>query len=314
MSHFWENFGTHRSTSTLHPTASTTTTIMFPYENSIAALSILFCRMTVVGSASEPLWFRFVLSLLLGVICYYYHTINERLSWMILLLEALSYLPVPIYLWFIQQKKIHSIKKQGSKSNTRFILLFAGSLVFLLVLLLPQKKTIMESLSYVLPIQEFTNAYYLIQRFTTDIELLHSQLFQLLFVTFHIQVGMGFLGIDFLRQEQIRRNQLVLLDSPTNASSNSSEEKQHKAKRFQNSTYPFILFIVLPYMFQLIICGGLNMFSFTCFKDELHRAVRLHALLEHDTHLVSLSTNSTAKTPGGKKERKLGCPLLLLRC
>jgi hypothetical protein len=301
LSLFWANFGTHRSTSTLHAGA-TTTTIMFPYENSIAALSILFCRMTVVGSASEPLWLRFVLSILLGVICYYYHATNERLSWTILLLEALSYLPVPIYLWFIQQKKISSTKKQGSKNSNRSILLFAGSVVFLLLLLLPQKKT-MESLYYVLPIQEFTNAYYLIKRFTTDIELLHSQLFQLLFVTFHIQVGMGFLGIDFLRQEQIRRNQLVLLDS-SNAS-NSGEDKQHKAKRFQNSTYPFILFIVLPYMFQLIIFGGVNMFSFTCLKDELHRAVRLHALLEHDTHLVSLSTNNTAKTPGGKKEGKL---------
>ncbi len=42
--------------------------------------------------------------------------------------------------------------------------------------------------------------------------LLRAQVARLLFITFHIQVGIGYLGIDFLKREQERRNQLVRMD------------------------------------------------------------------------------------------------------
>jgi len=165
-----------------------------------------------------------------------------------------------------------------------------------------------QGLQYLLPISEFSNAYTMITRFTTNTNELKSQLYQLLFVTFHIQVGMGFIGIDFLRKEQLRRNQLVLIDQQsltTNANDNlsttknDSNNKLQKARMFRKSTLPFIVFTVIPYMCQLILFGGLNMYAYSCFKDDLHRAVRLNVLFENDAHLVSISSSSTTKSPGG---------------
>jgi hypothetical protein len=300
----WENFGTHQGNSLPSPSHSSTAMLSFPFECSIAALSVLFCRLTVVVSSSEPLGLRIILSVVVGGMCYYYHTVNQRLSWIILFWETLSYLPVPIYFWMAQQLKKDNLKTNSTtdsswKKKMRNIPLpitVIVSVVTILALSHQKRQLLTDPIYYVLPIQEFTEAYNLIARFTTDYGLLNSQLFQLLFVTIHIQVGMGFLGIDFLRQEQIRRNQLVLIDSAVS----SGNEKRRMAEKFQKGTYPFVLFVVLPYMFQLIVFGGINLFSFTCVKDELHRAVRLHALLDHETNLVSISTNSTAKTPGGK--------------
>lgn len=279
--------------------------LSFPFECSIAAISILFCRLTVVMSSSEPLGLRIILSFVLGGMCYYYHTVNQKLSWIILFWEALSYLPVPIYFWLEHQRKKNSQETNSKKISCwkkkmrNVPLPMTAAIVSLLILLAlsyPKRHLLLDPLYYVLPIQEFREAYILISRFTSDHGLLNSNLFQLLFVTIHIQVGMGFLGIDFLRQEQIRRNQLVLIDS----AAYSGDEKRRMAEKFQKGIYPFVLFVVLPYMLQLIIFGGMNLFSYTCVKDELHRAVRLHALLDHEMNLVSISTNSTAKTPGGE--------------
>jgi DNA mismatch repair ATPase MutL len=64
------------------------------------------------------------------------------------------------------------------------------------------------------PIHELHRAYDIMHQFadSSNPGVLQKQVHHLLFVTFHIQVGIGYLGIHFLRQEQHRRNQLIRMD------------------------------------------------------------------------------------------------------
>jgi len=148
------------------------------------------------------------------------------------------------------------------------------------------------------------------------------------------------MGIGFLRKEQARRNQLVLIEhikdedeggrteqtqeensapksirestssgqvdeNKPNSSLSSNQTSQLKlqtARKFRKSALPFILLTAIPYMIQLIVFGGLNLYSYSCFRDDVHRAVRLNMLFAHDSHLVAMSMDST-KNPGGSYVR-----------
>jgi hypothetical protein len=146
--------------------------------------------------------------------------------------------------------------------------------------------------------------------------LLRDQVARLFFITFHVQVGIGYLGIDFLKREQERRNQLVRMDmtdsiiSDHNDTTNSSkkydnihqkqqENRSKKSQQFQRTAAPFIFFTAVPYMIKVIAYGNLNAFAYSCFKDDVHRAIRLYDLFENDNNLVALSQHS-AKAPAGK--------------
>ena len=118
--------------------------------------------------------------------------------------------------------------------------------------------------------------------------MLHDMLCHLLFVTAHIQVGLGHIGIAFLTSEQRRKNMLIRMDvdnpSPPSSLSEEGNEnddassddggKRKKGKgngtlllenikkkkfdpsaKFRRSAPTFILFTVLPYMFQIILFG-----------------------------------------------------------
>ena len=168
-------------------------------------------------------------------------------------------------------------------------------------------------------------------------ELLPKQLAHLLFVTFHIQTGMGFLGIHFLKKEQERRNMLVRMDVEGddeennnqanddddannasqsvngNASSNhdskpSKQQKQQqqqtanqrkfaRSRRFQRSAIPFIFRTALPYMLQIIAYGNLNFFCMHCLSHDLHRTVRWAQTFEKDAHWMAMT--QTPVSPEG---------------
>jgi hypothetical protein len=69
---------------------------------------------------------------------------------------------------------------------------------------------------YMFPVSELQSAYYTITSFfdsnPTNQQLLHDMLCHLLFVTFHIQMGLGYIGIAFLMSEQKRKNMLIRMD------------------------------------------------------------------------------------------------------
>merc|ERR1740133_359036 len=187
-----------------------------------------------------------------------------------------------------------------------------------------------DALMVIFPIPEIQAAYDIMDHFIQEEGLLQDQVARLFFITFHIQIAIGYLGIDFLKKEQNRRNTLVRMDidvtdededeidKPPGSDNNetattsttkdtpltekSLQQKKKKSKmnkkahRFKRTALPFILYTASPYMVEIIAYGNLNAFAFVCFKDDVHRAVRLYDLFDHDNYLVALADHS-AKSP-----------------
>ena len=160
----------------------------------------------------------------------------------------------------------------------------------------------MDAVGYLMPIKEFKAAHDIMTEFIDPTEL-YAKSKHLLFVTFHIQVGMGYLGIEFLRAEQGRKNQLVKIEEEvkkngdgtdsdnavqmngTKKKTKSTEKKMKQkdaSEKFRKSAGPFIFFVALPYMMQIVFYGGMNMYAFHCFRDDIHRAIRLNDLFANN--------------------------------
>jgi len=197
---------------------------------------------------------------------------------------------------------------------------------------------ISEGFMSMFPIEEIQASYDIMDEFVVEEGLLQYQVARLFFITFHIQIGVGYLGIDFLKQEQHRRNELVrmdmgstvdeenkiktnettmstpaskkvLLHDDENKNSNDmsstkttsqpyvvEDKKMKRSLRFQRTAAPYIFLTAVPYMVKVIGYGNLNAFAFVCMRDDIHRAVRLYDLFDHDNHLVALADHS-AKAP-----------------
>ena len=175
-----------------------------------------------------------------------------------------------------------------------------------------------DSVGYLLPLTEFADAHDIITEFVDPSEL-YVKAGHLLFVTFHIQVGMGFLGISFLRAEQSRKNALVKIeeDLKRNAATVEEEKNDKNASKmksssasgdcdekkkeydpsnsFRKSAGPFIFFVALPYMAQIVLYGGMNMYAFHCFRDDIHRTIRLNDLFDNDgSRFVATATSKVS--------------------
>ena len=187
----------------------------------------------------------------------------------------------------------------------------------------------LETAGYMVPIDEFIRAHDILLEFMDPFEL-YAKARHLLFVTFHIQVGMGFLGISFLRAEQSRKNALVQIEQDIkkekeeeiggcangisngsqngvlNGTSNSTGKRKkgsgfdHSAK-FRKSAGPFIFFVALPYMMQIVFFGGMNMYAADCFRNDIHRTIRLNDLFANEgSRFVATATSKESKlSPDG---------------
>lgn len=138
----------------------------------------------------------------------------------------------------------------------------------------------------------------------------------LLFVTFHIQMGLGHIGIAFLTSEQRRKNMLIRMDVDDDDDRNQRGDdddneplmnggvsrtsidiakkiniKKQKSQKFRRSAPTFILCSVLPYMFQIILMGNLNKYAFVQVQNQIHRSVRIQELFDHDSHLSALAAD-----------------------
>jgi hypothetical protein len=413
----------------------------FPYECLTAGIAVAFFRMTIKSRPDEPLLLRLFFSATLASMAYLkqpYAMIGaiELFSFIVpyLLLTA-NVSNVLHRLGWLQPSKQSSSSSSSSSSSASTTTTTTTTAVTTLVRLLLIAMSAMGSLVvshvlhsdlfvptlqawtptgiqsivlYMIPIAEMQQAYDTIALFV-DRKVLHQQFATLLFVTFHVQFGMGHLGIDFLTREQTRRNDLVRLDmspesnpdqhqlqqqqqqqqhskeenddvngtatmktdendgglskknkstgnktengntftaaaaadddkihaqstssattttttgttqqqqnhitnetgssSSSNSNSNSNSSPKNRiqrqltaAKRFQKSAAPFILFAATPYMLQMIVFGNINFFAYTCFENEVIRAVRLDQVFAHDSHLVALSKDAAATSPNG---------------
>jgi len=171
-----------------------------------------------------------------------------------------------------------------------------------------------DNISYIIPITEVLDAYNILIEFVQP-KILHTQMSHVFYVTANIQVGMGFLGIGFLTTEQDRKNTLIRLEDEAPRSRNENEGphvsiKNGKkrevvsptkdiSKKYNRGAASFIFFSALPYMFQLIFYGGVNMYTFHCFRDDLHRTVRLRGLFDSDggRFVATASVDTNYRSP-----------------
>jgi hypothetical protein len=297
---------THRDRD-LGPDATT----YFQYEAAIAAFSILFFRLTV-HKKSEPKAVSWFFGILLACLAHLRKS-YELISAVELFSYAVSWLLLTQWPSAVKNNvlvRLAAIAASAAASLLLSNLLLSGKgTEFLMMVFAP--KFVMRALNYMFPIAEFKAAYDIMSAFS-HAEVLRKQVSHLFFVTFHIQVGMGFIGIDFLRQEQARRNNLIRLDlasgdevAEDSANGTTSDNdhgpqkpdsvtaaKMARAKRFQRGAGPFILFAAFPYMLQIILCGNVNQFAFTCFEHDIHRSVRLNEIFEDHNNLAAMAADS----------------------
>ncbi|GAX23742.1 hypothetical protein FisN_12Hh320 [Fistulifera solaris] len=286
----------------------------FHYEAEIAAISIFFFRSTVVHSR-ENRFISYLMAIFLACLAYSKKPYN-----IILAAETFSYAASWLLLYkpkWLQNKNmmfklIALVASAGLSWFLSHVVLDSMSLPDV-----PAKETndgiIINLINSWFPADELRAAYNIMLAFAHP-RVLQSQLAHLFFVTFHIQVGMGFLGIGFLLEEQSRRNMLIRLDVEPSTKSDvvKSEEsktengspdgkvdtaKMARARRYQKGAGPFILFIALPYMFQIIVYGNINRFAFTCLEQDLHRTVRLNDLFDNDSNLAAMAQADNAVSP-----------------
>jgi hypothetical protein len=333
----------------------------FPYGMVISAISILFFRTTIYQSA-EPKVLRWFFGSLLAFLTYSNKSYElicsvEIFSYMAPFLffssdESLATIFFGISNTIFTRATTRSISSKSSSpqapphqqqlvpQETRVIirivliavsatlclivchLVSTGALLHFANILTP--SLIKEGLVMLFPLHEIQSAYDIVDEFILEEGLLSDQVARLFFITFHVQVGIGYLGIDFLKREQERRNQLVQMDlrslqndnndnqptddkqvdSSVESSTNDKVRQKQKEKmiakanQFQRTAAPFIIFTAVPYMIKVIGYGNLNAFAFSCFKDDVHRAIRLYDLFERDNNLVALAEHS-AKAPAG---------------
>ena len=141
----------------------------------------------------------------------------------------------------------------------------------------------------------------------TYIQLL-SCISHTLLLYFHL----SFLGIEFLRNEQNRKNALIKIEDEvkkmneeqeksTNGSETIKDDKsisKDPSKKFRQSAGPFILYVALPYMAQIVFYGAVNMFAFHCFRDDIHRTIRLNDLFDDGGHRFVATSNTSTLSPG----------------
>ncbi|CAJ1962895.1 unnamed protein product [Cylindrotheca closterium] len=277
----------------------------FPYELWIAAISIAFCRITIYTKNDHSKW---IFAGVLGYMAY------ESMPYEYIVgVELFSYV-VPLVMNYTGggNNNNKSQKNPPTTEQKLAILGACGALCWSIChsagngalfrwLSLVTPSFVKSSLMALFPVEEIRAAYHIIDQFVWEPGLLQHQVSRLFFITFHIQCGIGYLGIDFLKAEQERRNQLVRMDLKDDGIKKKKDSKQSeallkKSRSFQKSAAPFIFFVAVPYMIKIIAFGNLNAFAFACFNNDVHRAVRLHDLFDHENNLVALASHS-AKSP-----------------
>jgi ABC-type multidrug transport system fused ATPase/permease subunit len=332
-----------------HTNDQSLSTALFPHDCFIAALAVSFNRYTI-KYPDETKVSRIFWSVLLGylawenydywiLICihllsfgqYVFQTLKAKMSkdqkMNIIKHMKLSTTLLSVYilsLWVVysiaRPQSIYSItqtKLYDIIISTTFILQKGNAFHPLYDTI---KTNAMDTLGSLLPITEIKDAYDLLTEFVQP-HILNAKIYYVLFITFHIQSGMGFLGIEFLRKEQHRKNALIKIEDQVkeqkskdqqdakyngkdkkemNGNKNDKEEEEKDvSKKFRQSAGPFILFVALPYMAQIVFYGAVNMYAYHCFRDDIHRTIRLNDLFENGGSRFVATANASALSPGG---------------
>ena len=299
---------------------------IFPYDGLIAVLAVTYSRYTVRPNGESRIS-RLFWSAVLGYLAFYRFPYWVQISG-----HLLSFGPF-VYKWFFNVLNKDKNVKEVERLNIQLqVLTLVGTGYIVLVQMLfslanpqdslslfqprlfysaeigPAMSKILQPLGYFMPVAEFKSAYDILIQFMEPEEL-HSKMAHLFFVTVHIQIAMGYLGISFLRSEQTRKNSLVKIEDEVKQLKAEKERQKENtlnletidaSAKFRRGAGPFIFFVALPYMFQIVFYGATNMYAFHCFRDDLHRTIRLNDLFsKNGSHFVATAASSgTNLSPG----------------
>ena len=206
FSFIFPNLSTHRI-----PFNSTSGAIpsFFPYEQTIAASAVFFCRYTVKVQ-NEPRFLRLLFATLLALL-----RTNIHVDYRILIIAQFCTYAVLLYRLSDRFKWTKADKYQQQIYSTSITILITSCFIRLVYTLSHQDpfklwitlhpycmiipgfqfalSKICDSIKYLIPVDEVLSAYNTLLLFVPA-STLHVQMKHLLYVTFNIQVGMGFLG------------------------------------------------------------------------------------------------------------------------
>lgn len=232
----------------------------FFYEAIIAAIAIAFFRSTVRLHHHEPPVFRWFFCGLLAVLA-----CTKKSYELITAVEIFSYVVSWLLLRPLKQEP-HASSISSRDVAFRLLSIAAGAALSMLFshavftsglvwraahFLTP--SILIRFAKYLFPVNEMMAAYDIMGKLALEPDIYQQMMQHLLFVTFHIQVGMGYLGIDFLRADQSRRNQLIRLDvqesevgsktqngsSADNIKNGDNKKVLERARIFQRGAAPF---------------------------------------------------------------------------
>lgn len=246
----------------------------FPHEALIAAVAVAYFRWTVRVQHREPAVLRWFFCGLLAALAG-----TQKSYELIAAVEIFSY-AVP---WLMLRPAAAAAPRSAPADGrscpvpgtstfrdrlVRLLSIAAGALVSMLLshalfssavvgrlVKMVTPRIVVRFLLYLFPVTEMAAVYDIMGRLAIEKDVFEQMIQHLFFVTFHIQVGMGFLGIAFLRAEQGRRNLLIRLDvddtggrgevqnSHNNGSASSgngnSDKLLEKSRVFQRGAAPF---------------------------------------------------------------------------
>jgi len=326
----YPDLNTHRNREALKAITGASAASLFQYECAIAGISAFFSRYTVKARKDEPMPQRIFFATIMSFLSY-----NRKPYEIICAFHLFSYISPLLISWYhkrqgMKKKEMSIVDKLRALTVVAISgvasLLFcqyvaSGDVQRILSIITP--KMFVDAIYYLFPVAELQESHDIVSAFVKPV-LLQRMLSHLLFVTFHVQIGIGYLGIDFLTNEQLRKNQLIRMEfnqadaekeqqqqvkgdsnkadgnsSPASSTPNSPPKKITHTKnqldaagKFRRAAVPFIFFTVIPYMIQIIFFGNMNQFAFFCVRDDIHREIRLNGLFEHDSHLVAMASSS----------------------
>jgi hypothetical protein len=206
----------------------------FPYEYPIAAVSVAFFRLTLIGHDREPAELRWCFAALLALLAYHGKSYE-----LILAVELFSYVIVYWWLYVVRSSSSSSSCRPAAYSTWQRLAMIAGGALlcrivahavttghWLSAMAAVTPSGVVYVIKYLFPIDELREAIDIMFKLTLEPDILAAMLHHLFFVTAHIQIGIGYLGIHFLTQQQARRNLLVRLDvddaAPVKATNNDA--------------------------------------------------------------------------------------------
>ena len=143
--------------------------------------------------------------------------------------------------------------------------------------------------AWLLPLSELLAAYSVSTRYAP--RELGRQAASLALTTLHVQVPLGYLGVDYLRAAQRRKNNLLQVAPPTGGADGAGGAGS--ASAFSWRVARFLLATAVPYMLQRTALESVNAHALKRYVAAVENSFRLQAVLDDGALLTAAASEYT---------------------